>query len=447
VQGHPGAGKTTLGLQFLLAGAARGERVLLFSLSETAREIRDVARSHGWSLDKVTIREQLSEVCSPSAGQTFFRPAEVELGEATEAIFHQIDEYKPHRVVLDSLAELRLLAGDELRYRRQLLALKHFFTDRGCTSLLLDDHSDHGRFQSLAHGVLSLTHETPEFGSERRRIQVTKLRGSPLRGGYHDYAVRTGGVRVFPRVVAAEHRHTQRLELLPSGVESLDQFIGGGLVLGGTTLLLGPGGTGKSTVALRYALAAAEAGKKAALYLFDETISSMRARARGLGLAVDPHLESGRLTIHSIDPSESTPGEFSRRVQAAVDDGAEMVIIDSISGYLHAMSAERAIVLVLHEVLSYLGQKGVASVLLASHAADFDLSYLADTVLLFQHVEEDGELRKAMSVFKRRVGDHAHNLRRLEMGGPEGVRLGDEVSGSARQWQHAPRPRTPSRDE
>jgi len=439
LQGDPGVGKTTLAMQFLLTGAEASETCLYVTLSETKEELQAVARSHGWSLDKLALFEL------PNRGDygdenTMFHPSEVELAETTKTLLEEVVRVKPTRVVFDSLSEIRLLSQGALRYRRQVLALKQFFVGRNCTVLMLDDRtSDPGdlQLQSLAHGVLSLEQLSPLYGAERRRLRVLKMRGVRFRGGYHDFALQTGGMKVFPRLVAAEHREDFERGQLLSGVKQVDALVGGGLHRGTSTLLMGPAGTGKSTVAIQYAKAAAASGQHVAIFAFDESTSTLLARSAGVGLDLRPEIAAGSVEIRQIDPAELTPGEFTYAVRAAVEErGARVIIIDSLNGYLHAMPEEHFLTLQLHELLTYLGQQGVITLMVvaqhglvgASMQSPIDVSYLADAVMVFRHVELAGQLRKAISMLKRRTGAHENSIRELLIQST-GITVGEPLLG------------------
>lgn len=440
VQGDPGAGKTTLALQFLLEGAKTGERVLYVTLSETRYEIAGVARSHGWSLDGVSILEVSSDLTKDELETTLYEPAEVELGERMRALLEEMDRLRPSRMVLDSCSELRLLAQSPLRYRRQILALKQRLRDYGCTILLLDNPhpgSPDMLLQSVVHGVVDLEQLAPEYGAERRRLRVVKLRGLRYRGGYHDFAIRAGGLEVFPRLVAAEHHHDFKRDAVASGVPELDAMAGGGPDRGTSFLFMGPSGSGKSALAAQYAVAAAQRGERVAVFTFDESRGLYCARAESLGMDVAPHLASGVLSVRQIDPAELSPGEFTRIVRHATEeDGARVVVIDSLNGFLASMPEEQLVSLHLHELLSFLGLRGVLTILtLAQHGlvsgvseSPVDVSYLADSVLLFRYFEASGQVRKALSMVKKRSGAHESTIRELLLGA-SGVRVGPVLSG------------------
>jgi circadian clock protein KaiC len=440
IEGVPGSGKTTLAMQFLQEGARRGEPVLYITLSETAEELKAVATGHGWDLTGITVRELLPQEDTLSADEqyTMFHPSEVELATTTKLILQDVDKLKPTRVVFDSLSELRLVAGNPLRYRRQILALKQFFAGRGCTVLLLDDMTaaDHDlHVQSIAHGVLVLQNLSPEYGAERRRLRVVKYRGSEFRGGYHDYLIRKGGLEVFPRLVAAEHRRINKSGKLPSNVPALDQLMGGGIEEGTSTLLIGGAGTGKSTIAAQVCCAAASRGQKAVMFIFDESPSTLFSRCRGLGVAIETYNEAGLVRIVQVDPAELSPGEFSHNIRQAVEDwGASIVVIDSLNGYLNAMPEERFLTIQLHELLMYMNQQGVATILIGAHQGviasqmqtPVDASYLADAVVLLRYFESKGEVRQAISVVKKRGGTHERTIREFAMG-PDGIKVGETL--------------------
>src|ERR1700678_316936 len=430
VEGDPGTGKTTLGLQFLLAGIKEGESVIYVTLSESKRELEEVIHAHGWSKESLHIYEMTpsDEDLSPEAQYTVFHPSEVELADTVTAILQQVDVRRPQRVVFDSLSELRMLARDALRYRRQVLALKRHFAGRNCTVLLLDDRTAEGQhdlqLQSIAHGVIMMQSLERDFGIKRRRVEVRKLRGSPYREGFHDYTIATGGISIYPRLIAAEHKPGFERKPVPSGIEALDKLIGGGIDTGTSTLFIGPAGCGKSTVALRYAVSSAIRGEKAVIFTFDEAFATLIERSRGLGMDPKPVLENGTLEIQQVDPAELAPGQFVARVRQMVDqDHMRVLVIESMNGFLKAMPHEKYLAMQLHELLSYLGQQGVATILtLAQHGfighmqSPVDVSYLADSVLLFRYFEHGGEIRQALSVIKKRSGPHERAIRELKLG-------------------------------
>ncbi|PQV62841.1 circadian clock protein KaiC [Abditibacterium utsteinense] len=425
VQGDPGVGKTTLALQFLFEGVRVGEAGLYITLSETRDELMQVARSHGWDLDSISILEMdTADALSPDAQNTLFHPSEVELGETTAKILAETDRVKPARVVFDSLSEVRLLAGAGLRYRRHILALKQHFAQGGATVLFLDDltASPERELQSLAHGVITLEHIKPEYGAERRRLFVNKMRGTKFRGGYHDFMIQVGGIAVFPRLVAAEHFDEFEREAVRSGLDSLDQLSGGGLLRGTSTLIMGAAGVGKTTLALQYLIASLRRGENAAFFAFGEGIDVIIARAKSMNIDLRTPIEEGKLLMHQVDPADLSPGEFAHRVRDAVENkGVKIVVIDSLNGYLYAMPEERYLILHMHELLTYLNQKGVVTILVTAQSglmgsqikSPIDMSYLADSVLLLRHFEALGVVRLAISMIKKRSGAHERSIREL----------------------------------
>ena len=439
LEGAPGTGKTTLSVQFLLNGTARGERGLYVTLSETADELRASAVSHGWSLDGMEIYELVSDLgLDPDSEQSILHPSDIELGETVKEVIARVDESKPARVVFDSLSELRLLAQNPLRYRRQILALKQFFAKRCCTVLMLDDRtSEPGgqQLHSIAHGVISLEQAPREFGSERRRLRIPKMRGIKFRGGYHDFLLDTGGLTVFPRLVAAEHRASFNAKAASTGLAELDLLLGGGLVPGTNTLLIGPSGIGKTTTAICCMVAALERGETATYFLFDEGLGTLLARSAAVAMDLNPHLESGRLTVTQIDPAELSPGEFASKVRVAVEErGSAFVAIDSLNAYMQAMPGDQFLLLQMHELLTYLNLKGITTLLvLGQHGvvgdvrSDIDLSYLSDGILLFRFFEAHGEVRSALSVVKSRVNAHERSIREFRLSGA-GLKVGEALS-------------------
>ncbi len=444
LMGLPGSGKTTLSMQFLLEGAKAGESCLYITLSESKREISKVAASHGWDLSPIHICELIPSEANLSvdAQLTVFNPSELELGETTEAMIAAVNKHKPSRVVIDSLSELRLVAQNPLRYRRQILALKQFFAGRDCTVLMLDDcsgDSGSGQLESIAHGVISLEQLANQYGAERRRLRVLKVRGVPFRGGFHDFMIRRGGLDIFPRLVAAEHREDFPEGNLPSGNEGLDQLLCGGLPLGTSTLLMGPAGTAKSTVATQFAVSAAKRSDRAVMYVFDENIGTLRSRSRKLGMPIEKYMDEDLLHVQQVDPAELSSGEFAAIVRRAVDgkDGkhpAKVVIVDSLNGYLNAMPEEKFLTAQLHELLACLGQLGVVSILTVTQSgmignmhSPVDTTYLADNVILFRFFEARGEVRRAISVVKKRSGKHEKTIRELAVDG-DGIHIGEPLS-------------------
>jgi circadian clock protein KaiC len=441
VEGEPGSGKTTMGLQFLLAGAEKGERTMYVTLSESLFEIGKVAQSHKWSLDKVAIFEYTPKEDSlrPEDQYSAFHPSEVEFTDTTQTILAKVEEIQPKRIVFDSLSEIRLLARDMLRYRRQILALKHFFANRNCTVMLLDDrtteHNPH-QLQSIAHGVIGMERTHREYGVERRRLRVVKLRGSTFREGYHDYTIETGGVTVYPRLVAAHHREREPEGEIPSEIPALNVLFGGGLTRGTSTLILGPSGCGKSTLSMSYAVSAARNGDKVACFAFDETKGSAIRRARQLGMDPEPLIESGLLRIDQVDPAELSPGQFVSRITTCVErDNTRAIVIDSLNGLMNAMPGEALLTIQMHELLMYLNQRGVVTIIVMAQAGligamrdPADLSYLADNVLLLRYFESSGEVRKAVSVLKKRTGAHERTLREFRIT-DDRVTVGDPLAG------------------
>lgn len=427
VDGNPGAGKTTLALQFLLAGVAADERCLYVTLSETAEELRAGAASHGWSLDGVEICELIAEQreLDGDAELMMYHPSEVELTETTRRVLETVERVRPHRMVFDSLSELRLLAQNSLRYRRQILALKQFFVGRACTLLLLDDRTAEGadlQLQSIAHGVISLDHRAPAYGPALRQLQVVKLRGSGFSTGHQDFTIGRGGLRVFPRLAAAEHAVDFHREAVSSGITRLDALLGRGVDRGTATLLVGPPGSGKSTIAVQYAAEAASRGEHAAIFAFEESAALMQDRARGLGIPLPVGRGPGHVQVQRIDPAAVSPGEFAHLVREAVErDEARVVVIDSLNGYLNAMPEERALNMQLHELLAYLNNRGVATFLVSAQAgmigsssrAPVDASYLADVVIALRMFEHAGRVKKAISVLKKRSGQHEESIRQI----------------------------------
>jgi circadian clock protein KaiC len=427
IEGDPGTGKTTAALQFLMLGAARGEHVLYVTLSESKAELEEGADSHGWSLEGVEIHEfaPTEQSLRPEDQYSHFHPSEVEFQDTTQHILDKIEASQPKLVVFDSLSELRLLARDPLRFRRQILALKHFFINRVCTVLLLDDRTAEGRdlqLQSIAHGVIMFERLPREYGVERRRLRVTKLRGSRFREGFHDYTIETGGLNVYPRLIAGEHRQEQPEGDASSGSPALDALWMGGIPRGTSTLIIGPAGSGKSSIAIQYAIAAAGRGEVSGIFNFDETLSTVYKRSAQLGADLRPHVESGKVRITQLDPAEISPGQFLSQVRSAVEkDGARVIVIDSLNGFLNAMSGEQMLVAQMHELLTFLDQAGVVTLIVltlsgmlgTNMSMPVDLSYLSDNVLILRFFEAEGRLRKAISVVKKRGGKHEDTIREL----------------------------------
>ncbi|MDF3066569.1 MAG: kaiC 1 [Polyangiaceae bacterium] len=439
VKGCPGVGKTTLSIQFLLEGVRQGETVLYITLSETEQEIRQVAASHGWSLDgmdmfELSVAEQTLRLREEN---TLYASEDVDLKELMGVLMARIDELKPARVVFDSLSEIRLLANNSTRYRRQLLALKQDLIGRDCTTLLLDDRSGNEDLQieSLAHGVIVLEQTAVQYGAERRRVRVGKLRGSAFRSGYHDYVVTTGGMKVFPRLIAAEHRTELGAEPISSGIPTLDGMLGGGIDRSTATLIIGPAGAGKSALATHFAMAAALRGEHSTLFLFEERMSTWVKRSEALGLPAERLVREGLVRVHQIDPAELAPDEFTHLVRLAVEeDHAKVVLIDSITGYFNAMPEARFLSLQMHELLSYLAERGVATLMTMAQTgmigpqmtAPVDMSYLADAVVVMRYFEVGGHLEKAVSVLKKRSGPHENTIRSISFGS-KGIQVGEAL--------------------
>lgn len=437
IEGPPGVGKTTLGLQFVLAGIENGERALYVTFCETSIDLKDVAAAHGWSLDGLVIHDHPAEI-EPllSEPQTVFHPSEVELTDAVRVLREVIARVRPQRAVVDGLSELRLLSGDALDFRHQIMLLRRLFAMPGCTVLLLHDRDELSKqagLRTIAHGVVQLDRQTPNFGPQLRRLQILKMRGMAFHCGYHDCNIVTGGLRVYPRLVAAEHRHEVKPGTASSNLPALDALLGGGLSRGTSCILLGPAGVGKSTCAAQFVVASATRGEKGAIYLFEESLNVLLTRTDGLGLPVRAHRDANRIRIRPVNIGEFTPGEFISMVREDVEDGVRMVVIDSLTGYLNTMLEDR--ILLLSELLSYLGQQGVISLLVVGqHGLGFsrsspqiDLSYLADAVLMFRYYEFAGEVRKAVSVFKKRTGQHETMLRDFKLGA-SGISIGEPLS-------------------
>ncbi len=437
LQGEPGTGKTTLSLQFLLEGAKRGERGLYVTFSETKEELEAVARSHDWDLSQISLLElsAIEQQLRPEAQNTVFHPADVEMNATTKVLLNEVERVNPDRVVFDSVSEMRMLAETPLRYRRQMLALKQFFSGKACTVLILDDLTASPKdlqVQSIVHGVINLQKMHPEFGDERRRLNIVKIRGVKFSGGHHDYTIEHGGLRVYPRMVPAETYPKFDRKPISSGISQLDHLLGGGLDRGTSNLFMGPAGTGKSTLAIQYALAAAERGEHAAIYAFEESMNTLLSRTSSLGMNLPKYIDAGKLTIQKIDPAELSPGEFADLIRHSVEkNNTRVVVIDSLNGYLHAMPQEQFLILQLHELLAYLGNHGVATLLVlaqqglmgAMMSTPIDLTYLADTVIITRYFEAEGAVKKAVSVIKKRGGFHEATIREFSVG-KEGVQVG-----------------------
>jgi len=437
LEGSPGTGKTTIALQFLMAGAAQGERGIYVSLAETEEELRDGARSHGWELsESISVFELVppESMLDPDRHQSLLYSSDLELGETITRILETIERVKPQRVVIDSLSEIRLLAQSSLRYRRQILALKHYFARHLSTVVMLDDltsETTDRAVHSIAHSVIHLDQLAPIYGGERRRLRVVKCRGQSFRSGYHDFTITPGGIAVYPKLIAAEHRRPFIDESLKSDIPELDSLLGGGVAAGSSTLVIGPAGTGKSLLIMQYITAAVARGERAALFVFDEELGLLLARAKGMGIDLAAMRDTGLLAIEQLDAAELTPGEFSHRVRACVDTlNTRIVAIDSLNGYQAAMSEEQFITLHLHELLQYLNRRGAATFLsIAQHGMvgdmrqPIDITYLADTVILLRYFEAYGRVRRAISVIKKRTGPHEDTIRELRIAS-NGLNLG-----------------------
>ena len=440
LEGDPGSGKTTLAMQFLLEGKAKGDRCLYIGLSESKNEILNVARTHGWNLDGIDLFEIFAkDKLSMESQNTFFHTSEVELGATNQIIIDEVLKAKPHRVVIDSLTELKLLAQDPMKFRRQILMLKQFFLEQGSTVLLLDDKTSQisdQEVKSIVHGIIKLEQLSPEYGAERRRLRVLKLRGVAFRGGYHDFTIRKGGLAVFPRLVASEHSLPTKSEYAKSGVAGIDQMMGGGIDRGSSTLLMGPAGCGKSSLSLKYVSEAAQRGEKSSIFAFDEGLRTLITRTEGMGIPIKKYIDDKTVNIKQVDPAELSPGEFFHLVRESVEKhGSKIVIIDSLNGYLNAMPEERFLVIQMHELLSYLNQVGIITFLVvAQHGllgtameTAVDISYLADNVILLRYFEANGSVRQALSVVKKRSGPHERTIRELQFS-KHGINVGEPLT-------------------
>lgn len=436
LEGSPGSGKTTLALQFLLEGVRQGEPVLYITLSETAVELRAVAAAHGWSLDGVHVEEIIpsESILNPEEQYSIFHPSDVEMGTTTREILSIVESMRPTRVVLDSLSELQLLAGSTLLYRRQVLALKQFFSKHSCTTLFLDDRTaSDGDLQvrSIAHGVVTLERMSTDYGGIRRRLEVLKYRGIAFREGMHDYKIRHGGIVVYPRLVASETREMTQREQFKSGLPELDSLLGGGIEEGSSTLIAGPPGTGKSTLASQFVAACLQQQQHASIFIFEESAANFLTRADAIGLNLRSHLPSGALALRQVDPAQLTPGEFVHIVCRAADEGAKVIVIDSLNGFLQAMPNEKMLATHMHELLTYLGQRGVVTLIIAvqqgmlggNMSTQVDASYLADNVILLRYFEAMGEVQQAISIFKKRGSWHERTIRRMSIT-TKGVEIG-----------------------
>lgn len=443
VEGEPGAGKTTLGLQFLLAGRDAGETGVYVALSETATEIESVARSHGWDLSGIEVYEvsRTADALDEQDSFSLFHPAEVELGHMMRRLLDHLEAVNPKRVVIDSLTEMRAIARDPLPFRRQIVALRNHFADQRATVLLLDPGGSDPDLQSrtIAHGIISLVHRTPEFGPDRRLLRIPKMRAVEHDGAFHDYRLTQDGIVVYPRLIARQHRHPIAREQVSSGIAQLDTMLGGGLDRGTSTLLLGPAGVGKSTIALQYVLAAAARGERGAIFTFDEGLHTVAQRADSLGMPLQRYIEEGLVSLRRVDPGELTPGQFAHMVRTGVEQsGVRVVVIDSLNAFLAAMAEERLVVIQLHELLTYLAQQGVVTLMVVAQGgllgsnmdSPVEVSYISDTVILLRYFEHCGRVRKALSVLKKRTGAHEATVRELRIDGS-----GLELSAPLQQFQ------------
>jgi circadian clock protein KaiC len=442
LEGSPGTGKTTVALQFLLEGAKAGETGLYITMSETERELREGAASHGWALgDGIQVFELVppENLLDEAHQQSLLYSSDLELGETTKAVFAAIERTQPVRIVIDSLSEIRLLAQSSLRYRRQILAMKHYFARQGATVLMLDDlttDTNDKTVHSLAHGVIRLEGATPSYGAERRRLQVIKYRGQSFRGGFHDFIIAEGGVQVFPRLVSGEHKTGFTRHVLASGIGELDKLLGGGIEQGSSTLIMGPAGAGKSLLALQFAVSAVARGEKAALFIFDEELGLLIDRAKLMGIDLDALCASGNMFIEQVDAAELSPGEFAHKVRARVDrNSVKTVVIDGLNGYQLAMPDEQFLTLHIHELLQYLNRQGASTFLtMAQHGliddmrSPVDVTYLADTVILLRYFEAFGQVRRAISIIKKRFGTHENTIREIRID-RRGIAIGQPLEG------------------
>jgi circadian clock protein KaiC len=440
LEGEPGTGKTTMALQFAAEGVRNGEKVLYVTLSESRDELLLVARNHRLTLDGVHIVElkPSEQDLKPEGQYTVFHPAEVELTDRVQNIIAEVRRHEPDRLVIDALSEMRMLAKDPLRYRRQVLSLKEALSPC-CTVLLLDDRSSRQldlELHSIVHGVIALAKIQREYGKTRRRLEVTKLRGIAFREGYHDYLIRDGGVVLFPRLIAADYLATNgKRDQVQSGITELDTLVGGGLDRGTSTLLIGPAGCGKTTIALRWLTTAAERGETTAAFIFEETVHTLMGRAKGLGMDIVKHVKSGKVRIDHLDPAEMSPGEFVEKVRECVEQAnARTIMIDSLNGFLQSMPGEQFLALHMHELLTYLNNRGVVTLMILAQMGmighgmqtPVDVSYLADNILLLRYFEAHGEVRQAISMIKKRSGPHEHSIRELRLAA-DGIRVGQPL--------------------
>lgn len=445
LQGDPGSGKTTLALQYLLRRRQEGDRALYIVMTESRRDIEMICNSHGWRSDTLTLCELIKASLSPveQSKESIFDPSEVELGDVIKAITSEIDRITPSHLVIDGLSELRVLAGSALRYRRQLLSLKMFLEQRSITTLLLDDKGptiDPHAHLALVGGNIVLEATLPQYGRARRRLYIGKVRSADFQEGFHDYEIRKGGLFVYPRLVSPECVGRTEQRLISSGIANLDLMFKGGLLTGTSSVFIGPSGVGKSTLAMQFVSNALTLGFKAAVYTFDEVLGTFLARSETINFPGRPgmlrsYLKNERLLARQVNPAELTPGAFAQAVRDAVDDGASIVVIDSLNGYINAMPEERFLSTHLHELVSYLNQRNVITIMVvAQHGilrgtvADFNVSYLADTILLFRYFEQNGEVHRGLSVFKNRTGPHEQTMREF-MISDTGLVIGDPSCG------------------
>ena len=440
IEGNPGTGKTTLALRYLMEGARAGESGLYITLSETKVELLRGAASHGWTVAapiEIFELQPPESVLDPKQAQSLLYSSDLELGETVKMVFAAVERAQPLRIVIDSLSEIRLLAQSSLRYRRQLLAMKHYFARSAATVLVLDDltaEANDKTAHSIAHGVVRLEELAPNYGAERRRLRVMKYRGQMFRGGFHDFTIKTGGLEVYPRLVSSEHERDGATGVLSSGNVELDTLLGGGLDRGSSTLVIGPAGAGKSLLLLLFVATACDRGEKAALFVFDEEMGLLFRRCKGLGIDLERLQSTGSLIVEQIDTAELSPGEFAHRVRAAVEKrGARTVAIDSLNGYYQAMPEENSLILHMHELLQFLNRCGASTFLtVAQHGllgemkAPVDVTYLSDSVILLRFFEDRGRVRRAISVIKKRTGAHEDTIRELMISN-RGLSLGEPL--------------------
>nr|AGU12017.1 KaiC [uncultured organism] len=437
IEGDPGVGKTTLSMQFLIEGVAKGETCLLISLAEGPDELADISSSHDWNLEGINVFNLGPTQFGEEEKYSIMQPSEIELSETVAKIMAEVERLKPTRVVLDSLSEVRLLAQNPLRYRRQVMALKHLFAAQDCTVLLLDDRSSDTHdltLQSIVHGVIELQKYSPVYGKARRKIQVVKLRGVNFQAGFHDFNIVRGGLEIYPRLIASGSRKDFKKERVGSGSIELDTLLGGGIDRGTATLIVGPAGCGKSSLSALYAVTAAERGEKTAIFTFDEGTETLLTRTESLNMGLEKYIKTGLIRLQQIDPAEMSPGEFMWHVKSVVENGVSTVIIDSLTGYLDAMPEAQFLTIQMHEMLSYLNQQGVLTIMtMAQHGylganmqSPADISYLADTVIMLRYFEAHGDIKKAISVVKKRSGRHETSIREYRLG-PDRITVGETL--------------------